>query len=466
MEFEEALTLAEKVLKEFESKTKFIEARVEDKNFTSISTTNSKVESVFQGSSCGIGFRFVSKNGCLGFFSLNENDFNKAKSLIESSITLASSSQFFYNVNFSEEKTFVDSYEVKQKKNLLDHGLEERLEELKLLKSSGTLYVQYVDDFTHKVYLNSQGSRIESKIPVVSLYYFLTLANETNSTQRYFPIGASSGLEVLKEWNLGEKLVQEEKELLDNLNHGVKLEDAVTDYVITPEVSGIACHESVGHPYEADRILGREAAQAGESFIKKDSMGIRIGSDEVTVIESPLLEHSFGYYLYDDEGVKARERKLIENGIVKEFLQDRSTAHEFGIQSNASSRAADYDKEPLIRMSNTYLKPGNWDVDELIKDTKKGVLMKSFGEWNIDDRRFNMKFVANNAFLIENGEITKPVKNVKLEISTPELWSKVNACCKDFELHAGNCGKGEPMQGMNVTMGGCTARLDKIKTGI
>ena len=165
--------------------------------------------------------------------------------------------------------------------------------------------------------------------------------------------GSTKGYECLKEWNIHENLAEEVKALTNNLKNGISIKPGTMDLVTAPEVTGIAVHESCGHPLEADRILGREGAQAGESFVKKDMIGEKIGSDAINIYDDPTMEESYGFYLYDDEGVKARKKYLQKKGVITEFLQNRQTAVEFNIKSNGSARASAFDREPLIRMSNT-----------------------------------------------------------------------------------------------------------------
>ena len=247
---------------------------------------------------------------------------------------------------------------------------------------------------------------------------------------------------------------------------GVAAPEGPVDVVCAPEVVGIASHESVGHPYEADRIMGREAAQAGESFLTQDDIGMRIGSEAVTVVDDPTLEGSAGYYLYDDEGVQARRKMLMTNGVVTEFLHNRETAYRMGMNSNGGARAMDYESEAIVRMSNTFLLPGDYKDEELFEGVKKGVYIKSFMEWNIDDKRMNQKYVSSEAYLVENGKITKPVKRAVLETTTKDFWSSIDAVGKTPEYFTGNCGKGEPMQGVPVWMGGPGARLKSMRLGV
>ena len=113
-------------------------------------------------------------------------------------------------------------------------------------------------------------------------------------------------------------------------------------------------------------------------------------------------------------------------------------------------------------MSNTILLPGDSTREEMILDVKKGIYMKNFMEWNIDDKRYTQKYTGSDAYLIENGEITKPVINPIIEITTPNLGKAVDAIGKKSEYFAGNCGKGEPMQAIPVWFGGPHMKLKNI----
>jgi TldD protein len=224
-------------------------------------------------------------------------------------------------------------------------------------------------------------------------------------------------------------------------------------------------HESVGHPQEADRIVGREAAQAGESYLNLKDLGMKIGSEEAYVSDDPTIPHSLGFYLYDEEGVKAKKRRLIHAGKLNEFLHNRHTANLLGLNSNAAARASRFDREPIIRMANTYVEPGDYKVEELFKDVKKGIYVKSFMEWNIDDKRLNQRYVGHEAYMIENGEISEMVRNPVIEITTPKLWSSLDARADDLQFSAATCGKGDPLQGVPVWSGGPHIRFREVRIG-
>ena len=114
-------------------------------------------------------------------------------------------------------------------------------------------------------------------------------------------------------------------------------------------------------------------------------------------------------------------------------------------------------------MSNTFLLPGSYKEEELISGVKKGVYIKNFMEWNIDDKRLNQKYVGAEAYMIEGGKITVPVRSPSIEISTPALWKSVDAVAYNTEYHAGTCGKAEPMQAMPVWFGGPSMRMKNVR---
>ncbi len=274
--------------------------------------------------------------------------------------------------------------------------------------------------------------------------------------------GASGGWEKKDDWNLLEVLPDEVVMLKNQIEKGKRVGPGKYDLVCGPEVVGIASHESCGHPMEADRILGREMSQAGRSFVSPDMVGQKVGSEYATVIDDPTVPGTYGYYAYDQEGVKARPRYLYKKGLINEFLQNRETASRFGIQSNGSSRCETYLREPIVRMANTFVAPGDFQEDELIGSIKQGVLMRSFTEWNIDDKRYNQKYVSREAYFIKDGELAGPARKCTLEITTPGFWGAIDAVSRKVELSSGECGKGDPMQGMAVTNGGPMIRLREV----
>jgi len=455
----------------------YAEARVQRDSGHTYTLKNGAAEPVNVTRKVGIGIRVI-VDGALGFASTNSLDREQLRSTTESAVRTAKASKRLVTspIRLSQEKSWEDNWEAKMKVDVRDVSPEEKYELLFTIEKSLTPENVHVslpsrilifdEDLTERFYVNSEGSKLHGFVPRLSLLFFLTAQEPGKGVaQRLRHEAQSRGWEVIEDWKPKEIAADDAKMLGRLLREGVPPPRGDVDFVLGSEVTGIICHESCGHPQEADRILGREAAQAGESYLKPDMVGHRIGSEHVTIIDDPTLPNSYGFYLYDDEGVKARPRVLIQEGLIAAFLQNRETAAELGGVSNGAARSSSYDREPIIRMANTYMKPGNHSLEELIEGVRSGVYMKTFMEWNIDDRRYNQRYVGLEAYMIENGRITTPIRNPILEITTPGLYGSVDAVGKDMEYAGATCGKGDPMQGAPVWTGGPPVRLREIRLG-
>jgi TldD protein len=322
-----------------------------------------------------------------------------------------------------------------------------------------------------KYLVTSEGTKIESQQSYILMQFYLTAQAPGGSEQKFLDLTLAGGWELIEEAKVLEELKNEVGRLKRSAETAVKIDELMTqpiDMIVGPEVAGIIAHENVGHPSEGDRIMGREGAQAGESFWRDLKMGeSRVGSEVVNVSENPTIEKTSGYYLYDDEGVKSRKRQLIKKGIINEPLLNREFGTKFGTGSNAAARSTGYDREPIIRMANTYFEPGNYTFEELVEDVKLGVFMRSFQEWNIDDRRYQSKYTGSEAYLIRNGEVTETmVKRPVMETTSVGMLSAIDAIsknlCFDFP---GTCGKSDPAQGIPVYAGGGEIRFRRIRLG-
>ncbi len=421
----------------------------------------------------GIGIR-INSGGCFGFTSTNELEKEEVKEVVERAVKLTSAAcRISSSAAMSGEPVENADYEVCQKINLENLSPADKLNVLfeieKAIASTKVdvpgRFFSMSDFYTEKYFVSSEGTKVLSKIPRVDFWHFITINNNGKTSQRYWQYGDAGGFEKILDRNFPEILKNEVLKMDENMRHGIKPPKEKIDVVVAPQVTGIMVHESVGHPYEADRVMGREAAQAGETFIKQDMLNTRMGSNAVNIFDDPTIEGSFGHYLYDDDGVKARKRHLIKNGIINEFLHNRSTAALMGTKSNGASRATGFDREAIVRMANTYVAEGDYTEEELIEGVKHGIFMKNFTEWNIDDKRLNAKYTGAECYLIVNGKITEPVIAPVIEISTPALWSAIDATSKNTEYHAGTCGKAEPMQAIPVWFGGPSMRIRNIRLG-
>jgi TldD protein len=455
----------------------YVEARVQRDVGHTLTLNNGVAEPITTTRRLGIGIRVI-VDGSMGFASTNNLESSQIRTSAETAVRIAKAAARLISTpsRLAPEESWEDKWEAKMKIDTQRVSIEERFNELFAIEkalSSEQVNVSLPsrilvldDELMEKFYFNSEGSRIHGIVPRISLFFILTGEVKGKGTiQRMRHEAQTRGWEAVREWN-APAIAADEAEMLGRmLRDGIRPPKGEIDLVLGSEVTGIICHESCGHPQEADRILGREGAQAGESYVTREMIGRRIGSKHVTIIDDPTLPNSYGFYMYDDEGVKARPRTLIEDGVISGLLHNRETAAEFGVSSNAAARSVSYDREPIIRMANTFMKPGDYTLDELVEDVKYGVYMKSFMEWNIDDRRYNQRYVGLEAYTIEDGKIGTPVRNPILEVTTPALYGSVDAVGKEMEYSGATCGKGDPQQGAPVWTGGPPIRIRKIHLG-
>jgi len=237
-----------------------------------------------------------------------------------------------------------------------------------------------------------------------------------------------------------------------------------TDVIIGGSQLALQIHESCGHPTEADRALGAEAASAGTSFLTPDKRGnFRYGSELVNLVADATAPRGLGTFGYDDEGVPAKKVYLIKEGIFKDYLSDRTYAGELGLPSSSgAARASGWNRTPLVRMTNINLEPGNWEFDELVQETKSGIYVETNRSWSIDDKRLNFQFGTQIGYLIQNGELGDLVKNAVYTGITPQFWGSCNAICNEKHWRmwgTPGCGKGSPGQVMYVGHGTAPARF-------
>lgn len=427
-----------------------------------LSYRNGEFEGINFGRESGYAVRIV--NNSISMAYSNSTNWEEVKKSVDRAI---GKSKFPGKNSIFEGDSLKDSWKVETKKKIEDFSIEEKIEILKendSIMDSGRASVRVnglMDKRISQIYANSVGSEITGDISRVYYQYMVGVLEDGEFEQSVEHYGASSGYEYIDELKLGDRIEHDISDLHQSAS-APRVTPGKFDIIIGPEISGIVAHESSGHPTEYDRIIGREGAQAGESFLTGKSMPYRIGSDVVSVIDDPSMEKSFGYYRYDDEGIKSRKRYLYKNGMTNDFILNRESAGILDVESNGGGRSASWNLEPLGRMSTTYIEPGDHKFEELFDGVRKGVYIKSFTEWNIDDIRFNEKYVGKEAYLITNGEISGRVRRPVIETNTISFYSAVDAVGKDLEFNAGTCGKGDPMQGVDVWMGGPHMRLRSV----
>ena len=221
---------------------------------------------------------------------------------------------------------------------------------------------------------------------------------------------------------------------------------------------GVLVHEAVGHGLEGDFIRKETSLYTGK-------LGQKVASDKVTIVDNGRIDNLRGSINIDDEGHPSQNNVLIEDGILKGYLYDSLNAELVGVKSTGSGRRESFKAIPMPRMTNTYIDQGSDDPEDMLKDVKDGFFAKSLGGGQVDITNGNFVFEVSEAYKIENGKLTYPVKNATLIGNGPDIMTKVDAVGNDLEIEngAGICGKDG--QSVIVGVGQPTVRISKMTVG-
>lgn len=221
---------------------------------------------------------------------------------------------------------------------------------------------------------------------------------------------------------------------------------------------GVLLHEAVGHGLEGDFNRKGSSAFSGK-------IGQQVASKLVTVVDDGTLENRRGSLTIDDEGTPAHKTVLIENGILKGYMQDKLNARLMGQKPTGNGRRESYAHLPMPRMTNTYMLAGESAPADIIKSVKKGLYAPNFGGGQVDITSGKFVFSASEAYLIENGEITSPVKGATLIGNGPETMGQISMVGTDLELDKGVGVCGKDGQSVPVGVGQPTLKLDRLTVG-
>jgi TldD protein len=230
------------------------------------------------------------------------------------------------------------------------------------------------------------------------------------------------------------------------------------EVVLGPGWPGILLHEAIGHGLEAD--FNRKGTSAFTGMVGK-----RVASDKCTVVDNGTLPSRRGSINVDDEGSPTQNTVLIEKGILKGYLSDKLSARLMGMPDTGNGRRESYAHIPMPRMTNTYMLAGDDSPEDIIRSVKRGVYAVNFGGGQVDITNGKFVFSASEAYMIENGHVTAPLKNCTLIGNGPDALTKVSMVGNDLQLDegVGTCGKDG--QSVPVGVGIPTLKLDSMTVG-
>jgi predicted Zn-dependent protease len=310
---------------------------------------------------------------------------------------------------------------------------------------------------TRMEYISSSGAHTEQDFLLLASNFAATAQQGTESFTRTVNGSVARCVQMgLEAWDHDEILAQCERtgrealELLDAPN----CPNDTRDLILAPDQMLLQIHESIGHPLELDRILGDERNYAGWSFVKPEDFGnLQYGSPMMNVTFDPTVPGEYASYGFDDCGNPAKREFLIEKGVLKRGLGSLESQTRSQIPGVANFRSSSWNRAPIDRMANINMEPGSSSLKEMIAQTEKGIYMEANNSWSIDDYRNKFQFGCEFARLIENGKLTKVVKNPNYRGITVPFWNSLKAVggAPEVEIYGSPwCGKGEPSQVIRV----------------
>ena len=423
------------------SQADLVHLRGQKRVMTTCTVRNGVVEDFSNISLSGVGARVFVDGKSWGFSSTNMLNFESVEQTLENAFKLAkaSSELKMQKITLEPVKEVTVDVSVPVRKSLQDFSVEDivefPLDAYKGAKEAGpqvadvkATYISIEDD---KYFLSSEGSRIHQNATRVLLFVNIIAKSNGLLCPAQESLGHAGGLELFDKtspYSLGKTVAEKAVRLLN-----VKAPPSGKfRVVIDPTLCATLLHEAIGHPLEAD------LAMAGGGF--GNHIGEVVSSKLVTIYDDGLVLGGLGYFAYDDEGVECKRTALIENGVLRSFMHDRTSATVTGVSPTGNAHAWDYSVEPLIRQTNIGIEAGDYSLEEMIEDVKEGLFLEgTFG--GQADVNGDFTFGFQNARWIRHGRLAEELRGANVAGNAIEVFKTIDAVGKEAVLRPGACGK-------------------------
>jgi TldD protein len=293
----------------------------------------------------------------------------------------------------------------------------------------------YYESEIEKIFINSEGSELRQIIPRTRFMLMPIAKKNSRIDYDYLIKGGIIGYEVVNNFQEEdiEKTVKSSLELLE----ASEAPSGELPIILSPSMTGTFAHESFGHGCEADQVI------RGRSYLI-NYLGKKVANENFNLYDDGTYPGGYGTIIFDDEGIKPSKTVIVENGVLKNFLHDRITSKFMDSTLTGNSRRESYMKKPFVRMTNTYVGAGDYNLYEMISEIKNGVITLNFESGMEDPMGGGMQLKAKKGFLIKNGVKTKILSNLAVTGFVLAFVANIDAISKpsDFEVDSGNCGKG------------------------
>ncbi len=389
----------------------------------------------------GFGIRaFV--GGAWGFSTVHGGDESAAMRAVEEAVRLASAASKLKSESFKmggepssgtwETRARMDPREVDISRKI-DFTMELNDSARAVDQRVKNVNAAYVDTVSEERIANTLGTRVSQEI-VRTRAAVQIFAHEAGTTERAFEsVGGLGGFEMVqtdKALAMGEEAARRAVDLLSAKSAPAGPFKAILD----PKLAGVFIHEAFGHACEADEVLAKMSILEGR-------IGERVGREIVNVSDDPTLPGLYGSYAFDSEGSRARKKHLVREGVLTSFMHNLETASRMGTVSTGNGRATDYSHPPIVRMSNTFIEPGDWGVEEMFAEVRDGIYAAGSLYGYTDPAKGEFVFKAEGGWRIKNGERVERLREVAITGTILEILHNISAVGRDLQYDPGHCGK-------------------------
>ncbi len=444
---------------------------------TSLSVRDEKLDGINTGYDNGV-MAEVLVNGQFSFVATNDLSFDSIQRAFDQATEQALKNEKWNLYNFSMEQrpkavgTYSSQVKTQFDKSSIYEIADNLVNATKFMTVSGDAQLMsrsartIVSD-TETLFLSSNGSDYHQKLTQCTLDLGMAASlNGDNQTRSNGGQVGQFGLDYFNKDSLKQQSIEISRELNEILN-AENCPSDTRDLMITPDQMYLQVHESIGHPLELDRILGDERNYAGWSFLNKEDFGtLQYGSELLNVTFDPTITSELASYDFDDTGAKAEKKYLIKGGKLVAGIGSLESQARLGVDGVSCARMQSWNRPPIDRMANINVETGTSTMADMISATEKGILMKANRSWSIDDYRDKFQFGCEYGQLIENGKLTKVVKNPNYRGQCTPFWTNLKMLGDESTMEVSGsfyCGKGEPNQVIRVGHAVPTALFSNIE---
>jgi TldD protein len=438
----------------------FAEVYIEDRISRNISMEESKFQDAVFGVSQGAGVRVISGEKT-GYAYTDEITEEKLKRAAEVASYIAKGTKKTGPVDINlvkgERKTFIT---VKEPLDKVSDN--KRLEVMKRANQAALdfnpkiklAYISYYDEIRSRIIANSEGLLLNDQLPL--LFFIVQTLGVGNGTRHMGRerISSHSGFELFSQKTPEEVAKTCARESVVMLE-AKDCPAGKMNVVMQNGWGGVLVHEAVGHPLEADNIAKKIGAFTGK-------LGKKVASDNFTMVDDGTLPNFRGTTNFDDEGTQMKRNVLIRKGVLEKYMSDILSAKQLNMERTGNGRRETFRHIPIPRMTNTFIEAGSDKPEDILASTKSGIYVQSLSGGSVNPITGMFNFTCREAYLIENGKKTTPVKGATLIGSCMDIISNIDAVGDDLAFGPGICGKGQMAE---VTAGQPTVRLLGINVG-